>query len=281
MVDYLGTRHHFLTCNMEELADLLYASVRSRDMPTMADVDSSLLYFCKLVSQQNKVVLTGECADEIFGGYPWFYREDLLAADTFPWMMDLSPRKLLLKKDVLDALSMDDYVQNLYYTIISEVQTLPEESETEKSRRRIGYMNIRMFMQTLLDRMDRTSMFNGLEARVPFADIHLLQYVFNVPWEFKYRNHTEKSLLRHAAKGLVPEEILFRKKVLIQRHIIHCMNASYPSVFGKSFWIRPVQSIGLLKRNRFKIPRCAERLWKAMVWTVNGRAADDGIPAAD
>lgn len=212
MVDYLGTRHHFLTCNMEELADLLYTSVRSRDMPTMADVDSSLLYFCKLVSQQNKVVLTGECADEIFGGYPWFYRKDLLASDMFPWMMDLSPRKLLLKKDVLDALSMDDYVQNLYYTIISEVQTLPEESETEKSRRRIGYMNIRMFMQTLLDRMDRTSMFNGLEARVPFADIHLLQYVFNVPWEFKYRNHTEKSLLRHAAKGLVPEEILFRKK---------------------------------------------------------------------
>lgn len=212
MVSYLGTSHHYLTCNMEELADLLYDSVLSRDQPTMADVDSSLLYFCKRVSEHNKVVLTGECADEIFGGYPWFYREDLLASDTFPWMIDLSPRKQLLDPEFADALQMDDYVKNLYHQIISEIPVLPEESDIEKSRRRIGYMNIRMFMQTLLDRMDRTSMYNGLEARVPFADIHLLQYVFNVPWEYKYRNQTEKSLLRHAAVNLVPNEILFRKK---------------------------------------------------------------------
>ena len=212
MVSYLGTSHHYLTCNMEELADLLYDSVLSRDQPTMADVDSSLLYFCKRVSEHNKVVLTGECADEIFGGYPWFYREDLLASDTFPWMIDLTPRKQLLDPEFADALQMDDYVKNLYHQIISEIPVLPEESDIEKSRRRIGYMNIRMFMQTLLDRMDRTSMYNGLEARVPFADIHLLQYVFNVPWKYKYRNQTEKSLLRHAAVNLVPNEILFRKK---------------------------------------------------------------------
>ncbi len=212
MTDYLGTNHHYLTCDMVDLADLLYTSVLSRDMPTMADVDSSLLYFCGLVAKENKVVLTGECADEVFGGYPWFYREDLLKAKTFPWMMDLTPRKELLKTDFTEFLQMDDYIENLYNSIISEVHTLPEESNTEKSRRRIGYMNIKMFMQTLLDRMDRTSMFNGLEARVPFADKELVQYVFNIPWEFKYRNNTEKSLLRHAAKGLVPDDILFRKK---------------------------------------------------------------------
>lgn len=212
MVSYLGTSHHYLTCNMEDLADLLYDSVISRDQPTMADVDSSLLYFCKLVSEHNKVVLTGECADEIFGGYPWFYREDLLASDTFPWMIDLTPRKQLLNPEFADSLQIEDYVKNLYHKIISEIPVLPEESDIEKSRRRIGYINIRMFMQTLLDRMDRTSMYNGLEARVPFADIHLLQYVFNVPWEYKYRKQTEKSLLRHAAVNLVPNEILFRKK---------------------------------------------------------------------
>ena len=44
----------------------------------MTDVDASLLYFCNLVSKKNKVALTGECADEIFGGYPWFYRKELL-----------------------------------------------------------------------------------------------------------------------------------------------------------------------------------------------------------
>ena len=212
MTGYLGTNHHYLTCDMTELADLLYTSVLSRDMPTMADVDSSLLYFCGLVAKENKVVLTGECADEVFGGYPWFYREDLLKAETFPWMIDLNPRKELLKSDFVEYLNIDDYVRNLYNNIISEVHTLPEESDTEKSRRRIGYMNIKMFMQTLLDRMDRTSMYNGLEARVPFANKELVQYVYNIPWEFKYRNNTEKSLLRHASKGLVPDDILFRKK---------------------------------------------------------------------
>lgn len=212
MAEYIKSKHHYLTCSMTDLADMLYTSVLSRDLPTMADVDSSLLYFCGLVAKEKKVVLTGECADEIFGGYPWFYREDLLKSETFPWMTDLKPRKELLKKDFAEYLDIDAYVKNLYNSIISEVNTLPEESEAEKSRRRIGYMNIKMFMQTLLDRMDRTSMYNGLEARVPFADKELIQYVFNVPWDFKFRNNTEKSLLRHAGEGLVPDKILFRKK---------------------------------------------------------------------
>ena len=212
MVEKYKTNHTNIVLDTPDLAKYLEDAMIARDVPGMADVDSSMLLLCKNVKQYATVSLSGECADEIFGGYPWFYREDLLASDTFPWMIDLTPRKQLLDPEFADALQMDDYVKNLYHQIISEIPVLPEESDIEKSRRRIGYMNIRMFMQTLLDRMDRTSMYNGLEARVPFADIHLLQYVFNVPWKYKYRNQTEKSLLRHAAVNLVPNEILFRKK---------------------------------------------------------------------
>ena len=212
MVSYLGTSHHYLTCNMEELADLLYDSVLSRDQPTMADVDSSLLYFCKMVSEHNKVVLTGECADEIFGGYPWFYREDLLASDTFPWMIDLTPRKQLLDPEFADTLQMDDYVKNLYHQIISEIPVLPEESDIEKSRRQIGYMNIRMFMQTLLDRKDRMSMYSGLEVRVPFCDYRIAEYLYSVPWEYKDYRNQEKGLLREAMRGVLPDEVLWRRK---------------------------------------------------------------------
>lgn len=212
MINYLHTNHTYLTCNIEEMYEMLFTSVISRDLPTMADVDSSLLYFCREVAKYNKVVLTGECADEVFGGYPWFYREDLLNSTTFPWMKDLSPRTALLKKDFAEHLELPCYVENLYNNLISEINVLPDESEEEKSRRRIGYINIRMFMQTLLDRMDRTSMFSGLEARVPFADYRLIQYVYNIPWKYKYKDQTEKSLLRQASKGLVPEDVLFRKK---------------------------------------------------------------------
>ena len=212
MVAHIGSDHTYLTCNYSDLADYLYTSVESRDMPTMADVDSSLLYFCSLVANEYKVVLTGECADEIFGGYPWFYRDELLSADTFPWMKDLSPRLSVLSPDIRDSLDIPGYVSSLYNSLLSEINLLPGESDTEKRRRQISYLNIRMFMQTLLDRMDRTSMASGLEARVPFADPRILEYVFNVPWEFKYSEGCEKKLLREAMKDYVPHEIMYRKK---------------------------------------------------------------------
>jgi asparagine synthase (glutamine-hydrolysing) len=212
MVNAIQSNHTYLECDYEELADLLYDSVDSRCLPTMADVDSSLLYFCGQVAKRHKVVLTGECADEIFGGYPWFYRSDLLSSRYFPWINHFSFRTGLLKPEVVEALHMEDYLKNAYYNSISEINILPWENETETRRRRIAYLNIRWFMQTLLDRMDRTSMHSGLEARVPFADHRIVDYVFNVPWEYKYRENQEKHLLRHACKGLVPDEILFRKK---------------------------------------------------------------------
>lgn len=212
MKDYLGTNHTYLTCDIDTLTDYLTRSVISRDLPTMADVDSSLLYFCEQVSGHNRVVLTGECADEVFGGYPWFYRSELISADTFPWMCDTSPRTALLDKDFAAYLDIDKHIEKTYNNIVSEVNILPEESVEDAKKRRISYMNIVMFMQTLLDRMDRTSMFSGLEARVPFADIRLVQYMYNVPWKYKYRNGVEKSLLRDAAKGLLPDEVLNRKK---------------------------------------------------------------------
>ena len=212
MVDFLKSNHHYLTCDNRTQADLLYESVDAHDLPCMADIDSSLLYFCREVSKSHKVVLTGECADEVFGGYPWFHREEFLKSNTFPWTPSLTPRQSLLSGSLLDALQMEKYVQKIYDTSVSEIAVLPTEDEIESNRRRIGYLNIRYFMQTLLNRMDRTSMHSGLEARVPFADRALVEYIFNVPWEMKYQNGVEKALLRDACKDLLPEELLHRKK---------------------------------------------------------------------
>ena len=212
MVDFLKSNHHYLTCDNRTQADLLYESVDAHDLPCMADIDSSLLYFCREVSKSHKVVLTGECADEVFGGYPWFHREEFLKSNTFPWTPSLTPRQSLLSGSLLDALQMEKYVQKIYDTSVSEIAVLPTEDEIESNRRRIGYLNIRYFMQTLLNRMDRTSMHSGLEARVPFADRALVEYIFNVPWEMKAKDGTVKNVLRQASKELLPDEILFRKK---------------------------------------------------------------------
>lgn len=212
MAAFLGSEHHFLECSTKEQADLLSESVKAHDLPCMADVDSSLLYFCSLVSRHHKVALTGECADEIFGGYPWFHREDCLDADTFPWTMDLTPRKALLSDSFLQELQMDDYVKEAYEASLAQTPRLDGETGKEARRREISWLNLQWFMQTLLNRMDRTSMRNGLEARVPFADHRIIEYLYNVPWEMKAKDGIVKGLLREAGRGLLPDEILFRRK---------------------------------------------------------------------
>ncbi len=212
MLKHYPSNHTYLECDETVLADALFTAVDAKDFPGMADIDASLLYFCSLVKQHNKVALTGECADEIFGGYPWFYREDLLNSDGFPWSLDLSARMLFLKDDWISKLDLANYSYDHYRTSLSHAPVLESESKEEQKRRSIAYLNIKWFMQTLLDRMDRTSMYSGLEARVPFADHRIIEYVFNVPWEMKYQNGTEKALLRDATKDLLPKELLHRKK---------------------------------------------------------------------
>lgn len=212
MVQAIHSDHHYLFCDNHAQADLLMDSMKAHDLPCMADIDSSLLYFCGEVSKTHKVVLTGECADEIFGGYPWFHKTEFLNSNTFPWTPDLSPRLSLLRPEIKEKLHMEEYVDNSYRCAVSEISVLPGDSTVEANRRRVSYLNIRYFMQTLLNRMDRTSMHSGLEARVPFADRDLIEYVFNVPWEMKAKDGLVKNLLRQTAVPYLPEEIALRRK---------------------------------------------------------------------
>lgn len=212
MKERLGTSHTYLECAPSTLVDTLETAVDAKDLPGMTDVDASLLYFCSLVAKHNKVALTGECADEIFGGYPWFYRKELLERDGFPWAADMSARTVFLDEELCASLDLTAYSHARYEDTLARVPLLAGETKEEKKRRQVAYLNIKWFMQTLLDRMDRTSMYSGLEARVPFADHRIMEYVFNVPWEMKYRNGVEKTLLRDACADLLPPELLHRKK---------------------------------------------------------------------
>jgi asparagine synthase (glutamine-hydrolyzing) len=151
MLKYVGTHHTYLECDEENLADLLSVSMHSKDLPGMADVDASLLYFCELVKRDNKVALTGECADEIFGGYPWFYRDELLNANTFPWSRNYDTREELLCDDFKRKLALRDYAAKTYEASVREVPTLEGETPEQANRRKVSYLNQRWFMQTLLD----------------------------------------------------------------------------------------------------------------------------------
>lgn len=212
MVEHSNTRHHYLECCNTDLYQYLFKAVDARDLPCMADVEASMLYFCEKVSYHNKVTLTGECADEIFGGYPWFHKKECFEADCFPWSMDFAPRIMLLKDEIASVLPLEEYAREAYRKTVAETPVLMGESAEEKRRREISYLNLKWFMQTLLDRMDRTSMHVGLEARVPFADHRIVEYLWNVPWNMKCKDGVVKGLLREASKDYLPHEVLYRKK---------------------------------------------------------------------
>lgn len=208
MLKIYPLNHNYLECSENSLVDYLYKSVDAKDLPGMADIDASMLYFCSLVAKHNKVTLTGECADEIFGGYPWFHKEEFINADTFPWSINTDIREEVFG----EHLNLKDYIHFKYEKSLSEVPYLDGENKIEKRQREISYLNLKWFMTTLLERMDRASMSNKLEARVPYADYRIVEYMWNVPWEYKNHNNVTKGLLRDAAKDLLPPELLYRKK---------------------------------------------------------------------
>lgn len=212
MVSHCGTNHRFLECTNQDQLDCLYKAVDARDLPGMGDVESSILYFCSQVKEYNTVALTGECADEIFGGYPWFHKKEAFETNAFPWSPSMEPRKTLLDDSLIYDLRMEEYAHAAYEKTVGETPRLPKDSPEERRRREIAWLNLRWFMVTLLDRMERASMYNSMSARVPFADYRIVEYVFNAPWSMKCPNGIVKGLLRHAGEGLLPKEILWRRK---------------------------------------------------------------------
>lgn len=208
MTDTFQTAHHAEEITQQQLIDLLVESVIVRDSPGMADVDSSLLWFCREIKKEFTVALSGECADEIFGGYPWFKER----TSGFPWIRSLSERSALLQEKWDKKLTIESYAQQLYTQTIAEVPLLDGEGLAEARHREMSYLNMLWFMQTLLERKDRMSMGASLEVRVPFADHRLVEYAWNIPWEMKNLDGIEKGLLRKSMAHLLPNEVLYRKK---------------------------------------------------------------------
>ena len=182
----------------------------ARDFPGMADVDFSLLCFCREISKEVKVALSGECADEIFGGYPWFRDPDVDPVSGFPWAQNTDLRASFLAPGI--HLNAREFVHSRYSDTLKDCDILPETEPQTSKMKQMVYLNYRWFMQTLLDRKDRMSMYSGLEVRVPFCDHRIAEYLYGVPWEYKDYKGVEKGLLRHAMEGILPKEVLWRKK---------------------------------------------------------------------
>ncbi len=212
MAESIGSEHRVLCASSEAVAASLREATLVRDLPGQADIDSSLLYFCRQVRERHTVALSGECADEIFGGYPWFYRPEMLERDFFPWLH--SPRERI-KLFCADMVSPDEgyaFLSAQYRRAVDTAEVLDSDGAEMRRSRIASVLSQQYFMQSLLERKDRMSMASGLEVRVPFSDPRIASYIYNVPWEMKRANGVEKSLLRDAMASYLPSEILHRKK---------------------------------------------------------------------
>jgi asparagine synthase (glutamine-hydrolysing) len=155
--------------------------------------------------------LSRESADEVFGGYAWYHVHALLAAPTFPWAADGSWAPLLTPS-VRSEIRLDEYAADRHAQAVAEVPRLAGESPEDRRIREVLYLGLTRWLPFLLDRKDRLSMACGLEVRVPFTDHRLVEYVWNVPWAMKEAGGSRKDLLRTAAAGLLPTDLLNRRK---------------------------------------------------------------------
>ena len=208
--DYIDSDHHNIILNNTDVADSLIESTFARGVPGFTDIDSSLLLFCREIVKKHKVALSGECADEIFGGYPWYHREEILFEETFPWSRTTDVRHSILKNGFLKH--ADEYVKNAYDETIASTDFLDTDSRLEKRMRQMFMLNMNWFMQTLLARKDAMSMQTSLEVRVPFCDYRIVEYAYNMPWSIKSYNGREKGILRKAFENELPDIITWRKK---------------------------------------------------------------------
>lgn len=222
MANYLDTNHHEFKISADSLANNLYNSMIARDKPAMADIDSSLYCFAKYLKQNEDIVFSGECSDEIFGGYPWFYRKDNNET-LFPWIRNIDNRINLLNKEY-QSFNYKEYLEEEYKNALSDIDYLLNEDDENKKWRRLTNLTINYFMPNLVLRNDTQALANGLNMRVPFADIDLLEFVYNLPKEYKYQNDKEKYILREAFSEELPLEITSRKK------------SPYPKTFDPNYF---------------------------------------------
>ncbi|MFI1074903.1 asparagine synthase (glutamine-hydrolyzing) [Streptomyces puniciscabiei] len=211
---FIGTEHSTVVLDPHDLLDPGHrtAVVVARDSPIgVGDMDTSLYLLFGEIREHSTVALSGEAADEVFGGYPWFHDPRALAAGTFPWLLVTGDEAAMPLNPEL-GLRMSEFRQDTYRSALAAVPHADGETPAEHRQREMQHLSLTRWLRQLLHRKDRLSMARGLEVRVPYCDHRLVEYAFATPWALKSFDGREKSLLRAAGAGLAPDSVLYRPK---------------------------------------------------------------------
>lgn len=214
--DDVGSNHHTIMVDTPDLLENLLLPMRMHDLPAGGQIETSLYLLCKAMKQDAVVGISGESADEVFGGYPWYFNEDAVNAPIFPWFAMMGARararRSWLSAEVEQKVRPADHLERMYQDALAEVPRLDGESPQEARMREVFYLGLMHFLPMLLDRKDRMSMAVGFEVRVPFCDYRLVDYVWNIPWQMKTADNIEKGILRRALTGILADDVRTRRK---------------------------------------------------------------------
>ncbi len=210
--DHVGTDHHSVTFGADQLLSNLLEPMRGRDLPGVGEIETSLYLLFTEMKKDATVALSGESADEVFSGYPWFHQEKYLDAEVYPWLVNLKGISSVLSEETKKQIQPEQYQKERFAEAYEEIPFLEGESEFEAKQRQMSYFFITRFLPFMLDRKDRASMKTGFEVRVPFCDYRIVEYLWNVPIDYKNVDNIEKGILRRALKGALPDDVLYRKK---------------------------------------------------------------------
>jgi asparagine synthase (glutamine-hydrolysing) len=212
MIEFCDTNHTTIKLSNKVLVDGLHEAMLLRGFPGMGDIDTSLMTFCDNMSKYVKVGLGGECADEVFGGYPWFHKDELKNSDFFPWIRSINERSEYINDEIKEKFDVLDFAKNIYNDEINKVPKLDSETDEEKRIREVGYLTYRWFLPVLLERQDKMARISDFKIRAPFCNFKLMKYVYNIPWKYRIYGDMPKGLLRYAFKDILPSEVAYRKK---------------------------------------------------------------------
>lgn len=212
LVEHLGCKHTDVLLDTPDLLEIQALATRARDLPCLGDLDASLYLLFQAIAGRSTVALSGESADEVFGGYAWFHDPVATARPGFPWLMDDTGLANVLSEGLRERIRPAEYVADRYADALAEVPRLPGETGDDRRMREVSYLALTRFLPVLLDRKDRMSMAVGLEVRVPFCDHRLVEYAWNVPWGLKCPGGTPKGLLRQAVADRLPPLLARRPK---------------------------------------------------------------------
>lgn len=212
MVDHIGAKHTDVVLTRHDLLAQQHHTIGARDLPGHGDMDASLYLLCREVRRHSTVALSGEGADEVFGGYPWFSDLPPATLRNFPWRTTIPDIADLLTDEARREIRLDEYVADRYSDALAEVPHLPGEEGVDRRIRELSYLTLTRYLPLMLDRKDRLSMAVGLEVRVPFCDHRLVDYVWNAPWSMRTAGGMQKGLLRRAAGDVLPAQVRGRQK---------------------------------------------------------------------